>query len=235
MKTITAAILDPTRTPPPGARLAVFPGADLASVQGRRSAEFLEQAATYAARHHIYTVPGLYLKDNRLWLCLFDDAGQWVLEQAATHRNPSWAGDVQRGEEIRIAETPFGRVALCPDVDIYKGEVARIAALQGAEIMVSCQIIPSEDACRELILAGAWQQAQQNCLYVLNTTPFDAAIIGPCETTPDHSGFLAGPTAVRPIQAELSAEKRAAAYQSFPIFKSLNPAAYRRHLDELCR
>jgi len=235
METIVATILPLTQAPTPGARLAVFPGADLATLRERCSADLLALAEAYAARHHIYVTPGLYLKDNKLWLCLFDDSGKPVLEQAATHLNRSWAGELQRGEEIGIAETPFGRVALCPDVDIYKGEVVRIAALQGAEIVISCQVIRREDHCREMILAGAWQQAQQNCLFVLNTTPFDASIIGPCEATPDHSGFLIGPTSELPIRAELSAEKRAAAYHSFPVFKSLNPELYRRHLDELWR
>jgi hypothetical protein len=96
-------------------------------------------------------------------------------------------------------------------------------------------VLRPEDPRRELILAGAWQQAQQNCLYLLTTNPYEAAIIGPCEVVEDHSGFLTPISNQYPLQAELSEEKRAAAYRSFPIFKSMNPALYRHHARELGR
>jgi hypothetical protein len=235
MKTILAAITRPDLEPVPAARLVVFPGADAAAVRARKTDAFLDQAAAYARRSGAYLVPGLYVKNEALCLCLLDPHGRLVLEQPATHINPSWAGDLRRGEEITVVETDFGKVALVPDVDVYKGEVLRIAALQGAEIAVSVQVFRAEDCSREMILAGAWQQAQQNCLYLLNTNNCNASLTGPCDTTADHSGFLAEISDAYPLQAELSAEKRLAAYKSFPVFKSLNPRLYRNHLEELCK
>jgi hypothetical protein len=235
MKTILAATTSPDLEPIPAARLIVFAGGDAATVRARNADAFLEQAAEFARRSGAYLVPGLYVKNEALCLCLLGPDGRLLLEQAATHLNRSWAGDLRRGDEIALAATDFGKIALVPDVDVYKGEVLRIAALQGAEIAVSVQVIPERDYSREMILAGAWQQAQQNCLYLLNASNLNASLIGPCDTTADHSGFLAGISDRYPLQAELSAEKRLAAYRSFPVFKSLNPRLYRNHLEELCK
>ena len=235
MKTILAAITQPEMPFDPAVKLIVFPGEGHETIRARRGDAFIESAAACAAQRQVFVVPGLYLKDNALCLCLLDDRGQVILEQKATHLNRSWADDLQRGDEIRVAETPFGKVALCVDVDVYKAEVLRIAALQGAEIVVSVQVIYTLDFTNEMILAGAWQQAQQNCLFILNANNINGSIIGPCETTADLSGFLTPISNAYPLQAQLSAGRRAAAYYHFPIFKSLNPPLYRRHLDELCR
>jgi hypothetical protein len=235
MKTILSAIARPDLELDPAVRLVVFPGAEARAVRARRPDAFLAQAAAYARRQRTYVVPGLYAKDEALCLCLLDETGEVALEQQATHLNRSWAGDLRRGDEITVAETSFGKVALCPDVDVYKGEVVRIAALQGAEVLVSVQVIQAQDYSREMVLAGAWQQAQQNCLFVLSTSNLHGCILGPCETATDGSGFLAEISGTTPLQAELSAEKRLAAYKTFPVFKSLNPRLYRNHLEELCK
>lgn len=235
MKTILAAIGDPTTPFDPLVQLVVFRGTDREAIRSGNSVERIEQAAAFARRQHVFVVPGLYIHHQALCLCLLDDNGRLILEQEATHLNPTWAGDLLRGDEIRIVEAPFGKIALCADVDIYKGEVLRIAALQGAEIVVSCQVIASQDYCREMILAGAWQQAQQNCLFILNSNNLNASLIGPCMTAPDLSGFLTEISSSYPLQAQLSGEKRTMAYRSFAVFRSLNPPLYRRHQAELCR
>jgi len=235
MNSLTAAIADPDLGQEPAARLIVFPGANAATVRAREVETLHARAAATARRSAAYVVPGLYLKNERLWLSLVAPDGALVLEQPATHLNRTWAGDLTRGDEITPAETPFGRLALIPDVDVYKGEVLRIAALQGAEIAVSVQVIRPEDYSGEMVLAGAWQQAQQNCLYIVSTSGRHACLVGPCEASPDGSGFLTRPGDPLPQRAEFSAEKRLAAYRSFPVFQSLNPRLYRNHLDELCR
>ena len=234
MKTILAAIGVPTDPFDPSVRLVVFPGADGEAIRGRDRTKLIEPAADFARKQHVFVVPGLYIHHQALCLCLLDDNGRLILEQEATHLNPTWAGDLLRGDEIRIVEAPFGKIALCADVDIYKGEVLRIAALQGAEIVVSCQVIGSQDYCREMILAGAWQQAQQNCLFIPNSNNLNASVIGPCLTAPDQSGFLTDISSSHPLQALLSAEKRTLAYRSFAVFQSLNPPLYRHHRAELC-
>jgi len=235
MKTILATISDPTLPCDPSVQLAVFPGADREAIRNGNSVDRIELAAAFARRQHAFVVPDLYIHHQTLCLGLVDDNGRLIMEQEATHLNPTWAGDLLRGDEIRVVETPFGKIALCVDVDIYKGEVLRIAALMGAEIVVSCQVIASQDYCREMILAGAWQQAQQNCLYILNSNNLNASIIGPCLTAPDQSGFLTDISSSYPLQAELSDRKRKLAYRSFPVFQSLNPPLYHHHQAELCK
>jgi hypothetical protein len=233
METFMASITHPGQAPAPGARLVSFTGPDTHSIRSRSSRALLDQAAAYAAAQHVFLVPGLYRQGEWLCLCLLDDNGEIVLEQPAAHLNRSWAGDLRRADILQVLQTPLGVIALCVDVDIYKSEVGRILALQGAEIVVSCQFLQREDFRREMILAGAWQQAQQNCLYILNSSNLHGCILGPCETALDRSGFLTEIATECPIQAQLSAEKRAAAYEQFPIFKSLNPGLYQRHAEEL--
>jgi len=234
MKTLIAAIAGPDLAAAPRADLLVFPGAEAASVRARDGAALLERAAATARRCNAYVVPGLYVKDGGLCLGLVAPDGTLVLEQRATHLNRAWAGDLRRADTIVLADTPFGRLALVPDVDVYKGEVLRIAALQGAEVAVCVQVLPPQDYSEAMVLAGAWQQAQQNCLYIVSVSDQHACLLGPCDTASDHSGFLTHPGDPLPQRAELSAEKRLAAYKTFPVFQSLNPRLYRNHLDELC-
>lgn len=222
-----------------GTQLVVFLEEDLFVVKNRDLGSFFAEAAEFAATHHVFLVPGLYLRDDYLCSCVMDNQGNVIGEQKATHLNRAWFDGLKRGSEINIIGTPFGKLFLCPDVDIYKPEVLRIATLLGAEIVVSSQYIAEEDFNEAMILAGAWQQAQQNCLYIIHSTNITGNIIGPCNVVEDLSGFMARTVFKKDeletsLSAELSAEKRKKAYAAFPVFKSLNLKLYKNHFRELC-
>jgi hypothetical protein len=234
MQTIFAGIYEFGTEPETNVSLAALPGASLERIRARDAQGYLAQASAFAILHHTWLGTGLYIRGENLWMALFDADGRLAVEQPATHLNPSWTDGLRRGTELHVHSTPFGKVALLPDVDVYKPEVARIAALQGAEIVICSQVIFVQDYRFDLVLAGVWQEAQQNCLFALHTNNLTSAILGPCEVTVDHSGFLAGLTSELPISAQLSAEKRLAVYRNFPVFKSLNPAVYREYQRELC-
>lgn len=217
-----------------GTQLAVFFEEDIPAIKNRDQDRFINEAACFAAANNVFLVPGLYIKENYLCLCLIDNTGCVIGEQRATHLNSAWFDGLNRSLDINIIGTSFGKLFLCPDVDIYKPEVLRIAALLGAEIVVSSQYIAASDFRKEMVLAGAWQQAQQNCLYIINSTNITGSIIGPCTVVEDLSGMMAGASTKTPLYAELSAAKRKQAYDAFPIFKSLNIKLYKNHLKQLC-
>ncbi len=231
VETVNVALTGKRTDLKPGVQLAVFPQDGLSVINNRSYSEFMQEAAEFAVRNNVYLVPGLYIKDNHLCLCVLDNQGRVAGEQQATHLNTAWFGDLERSPEIKVIDTPFARLFLCVDIDIFKPEALRIAALLGAEIVVSSQYIRESDFNEAMVLAGAWQESQQNCLYVLNSTNCGGHIIGPCAVTDDLSGFLARGEA--PLYAQLSAAKRQEAYNEFPVFKSLNLELYQHHRQEL--
>ena len=231
METVNVAVTGKRMDLKPGVQLAVFRQDDLSVIKSRNYDEFIEEAAEFAIRNNVYLVPGLYIKDNHLCLSVLDNQGRVAGTQRATHLNQAWFAELHRSSQIGIIDTPFARLFLCVDIDIYKPEVLRIATLLGAEIVVSSQYIKEGDFNAAMVLAGAWQQAQQNCLYVINSTNVGGHIIGPCTVADDLSGFLAGGEA--PLSGQLSAAKRQEAYNEFPVFKSLNLKLYQNHRQEL--
>lgn len=235
MKSLKAGIIKSGEKIDMDIQLGVFIEGDISAIRGRDPERFISQAKEYAARQDIFLVPGLYIKDDSLCSCLIDNNGSVIGEQIATHLNNRYFGDLKRASEINIIKTSIGVIFLCVDVDIYKPEVIRIAALSGAEIIICSQFIDSKDISEEMILAGPWQEAQQNCLYILDSNNHGGNIIGPCNVTDDLSGYLARGGVKDNIYSTLDPEKRKAAYERFPIFKSLNRNLYNKHKKELCK
>lgn len=224
----TVAILNEKANTNVDGQLMVISGADREKINSRDD-DFLEQWCKFANRNEIFVVPGLYIEDNYLCLCLIDHRGEIIGVQKACYINKENFPELKRGSNIDIIETPFARVFLCVDVDIYKPEVIRAAVFSGAEIIVSVQYIQGDRYNESMVLAGAWQNAQQNCVYIINAHNFGGNIIGPCETSGDLSGFIKRMDRQSDfISADLSHKARDRAYDSFPIFQTLNIELYRK-------
>lgn len=228
MQDFTVAIIgENTKTSVDG-QLVVISGADKESINSRDD-DFLEKWCEFATRNKVFIVPGLYIEDNYLCLCLIDDRGKVVGVQKACHINKENFPELIRDSNLNIIETPFARVFLCADVDIYKPELVRAAVFSGAEIIISVQYIQGNRCNESMVLAGAWQNAQQNCVYIINAHNFGGNIIGPCETSEDLSGFIKRMgSEANSISANLSSKARDKAYDSFPIFKTLNTDLYQK-------
>lgn len=228
MHDFTAAILKENNRTSINGQLVVISGADIENINSRKG-DFLEKWCEFAKRLGIFIVPGLYIEDNYLCLCLIDDRGQIVGVQKACHINKESFPKLKQDSNLNIMDTPFARLFLCVDVDIYKPEVIRAAVFLGAEIIVSGQYIQKNRYSESMLLAGAWQNAQQNCVYIINAHNFGGNIIGPCETSKDLSGFIKRmENQSNLISAKLSSKAREKAYDSFPIFKTLNTELYRK-------
>lgn len=214
-------------------QLVVFMEGDIFKIRGRDPEGYISNAKEYAAHEDIFLVPGLYIKDGYLCSCIIDKSGNVLGEQFGTHLNMDLFSDLRRASGINMIKTPIGKVFLCVDVDIYKPEVLRIAALSGAEIVICSQYIAPKDYSEEMILAGPWQEAQQNSLFILDSTNQGGNIIGPCNVTDDLTGYLARGN--ENIYSILDFEKRSAAMKNFPVFSSLNIKLYNKHKKELCK
>ncbi len=117
-----------------------------------------------------------------------------------THRSRSeeWLFD-ERGDELPIFETPVGNIGVIVGRDAYYPETARMLALRGADVILSPQATAGPfNPWRQL--SGVWKDAQQNQVFAVEAhvqgtmwgRSFEgrAAILAPCEITPDGSGFL---------------------------------------------
>lgn len=191
----------------------------------------IESAKDFAVKNETYVVPGFYVKDGFLKSCIIDDKGKIKGEQSAVHLGKFFR-NLKRGIDINIIETPFAKVFLGVDIDIYKPEVIRTAAMLGAELIISMQYISEEDFCESMIMSGAWQEAQQNCIYIVNTSNIESFIIGPCETTLDLSGII-GKSKDSSIYCELDKKSRNKAYNKFPVFDSFNIDFYNKNIELL--
>lgn len=187
----------------------------------------LEGYISYAKYYNLFLVPPLFIHDDYLCLCLIDKRGQILGISKATHLNLSLFNNLKRCNDIYVLNTQFGNIFLCVDVDIYKPEVLRIATSLGAKIIINSQIFKKEDFSKEMILAGPWQEAQQNCIYVVNANNISSSIIGPCKTSHDGSGFINSKV------AHLKAEDLKKAYEDFPIYEYFNYDLYENHKEEL--
>ncbi|MEC9488203.1 MAG: nitrilase-related carbon-nitrogen hydrolase [Halanaerobium sp.] len=138
---------------------------------------------------------------NRAYLLDID--GAILGSQDQIHLQP-WAksAGLAEGKEVKVMDTPFGRLGFILGADNFYPEVGRILALKGAELILAPTIyLPPYNPWDQL--AGIWQVVQQNQFFALenpaNLILRNAqvqgmpAIYGPCDITPEETGFLAGP------------------------------------------
>lgn len=140
------------------------------------------------------------------------------------------------GRELRILPTDLGKIGLILGDDSSLPEVARILALQGAELLCAPAAYlrpynPWQQA------AGLWQAAQANQVAAIEAClvgEFNghvyqgrSAIILPAEQTPNGDGILAqaaGLEETEVIAHQLDLEAINAARAAFPFTSGFNPA-----------
>lgn len=153
-------------------------------------------------------------------LCMAYVSGDQAVIQGACFLSEAEKRYYQPHGDVKVFNTPMGRLALCVGADCLQPQYARLAALRGCELMVCCLW----DNSRPMVFAGPWSVAQANCLGVAVSGSQGGQLILPCTMTPDESGF--GSTGFDP-------EDLRKAYRAFPVFDSLNAAFYRRYREAL--
>ncbi|MBN4060988.1 carbon-nitrogen hydrolase family protein [bacterium AH-315-I18] len=145
-----------------GAQLVVLP--EYFNVMGLTTQQVLEEAkkaqkqreiaSKVCQQHHIWLLlPLIEHRDQGVFNTahLFNPLGEIVLTYDKTHLTLGERQDygLTPGDAIKTVDTEFGRVGVMICYDIYFPEVARVLALEGAQIILfpSLQRSEQEDCC----------------------------------------------------------------------------------------
>lgn len=160
-------------------------------VQGGR---YFKKCKQYAREHSTYVVTGLMNIADFLCLCMFDPNGKVVGAQRALFFTRENRDLFKKTGSVALFDTPYGKVFLCVDADIYNPEVQRSARLGGCEILVSSQWFTAGEYSEQLLYTGGWGAAQTNNFMVIAANNHTAAVCAPFLTTTDNTGYLVKPT-----------------------------------------
>lgn len=168
---LTVCIVDSLAAPPPkvgpAPRLVLLDDHCRCTEEPQTPAA-LAEAARYALRHNAYVVPGRFFADGALCLCMLSPKGKVVGVQQAVYLHLSLrARAPKRGRAPAPFETPFGAVALLPDVDVNYPQVAREAVQAGARLLIAGGYVDPYDISDEMIYLGPQNAARSNGVAVV--------------------------------------------------------------------
>lgn len=190
MRDIIISVVEPFGAPMAQANFVVFKN-DRAVVPMREGSAYFKRCKDYAQEHRCHLVTSLMNIGDYLCLCMFSPKGKVAGGQRALFLAKENRGIFRKCSDLSSFETPYGKVALCVDADIYNPEVQRAARIDGCSYVVCSQFLP--DYSEHKLLCGGWGAAQTNNLLVICANNRTAAICAPYVATPDNSGYLARP------------------------------------------
>lgn len=152
---------------------------------------------------------------------------------------------LSRGGELNLIDLGGVKMGLVVATDSRHPEVGRILALQGAGILAHTGALEVSSNNLQQQLAGMWAQVQQNECWAVEAQlsrticgrEFHArcAVIGPCITAADKSGYLSHTGGGEQFAAaQLNEADRRRAGESFPVLRQFNPAAYAAPAGDAC-
>lgn len=179
--------------PPQQSNFIVFRSSQPA-VPMQEGAGYFKKCKQYAKGHGAYLVTGLMNIGNFLCLCMFSPKGKLCGAQRALFLSPANQVIYQTAGNLALFDTPYGKVFLCVDSDIYRPEVQRHARLSGCQIVVCAQWFDPDEAYHDnKLFTGGWGAAQTNNFFVACANNHNAAVCAPFLTTVDNTGFLVKP------------------------------------------
>lgn len=197
---------------------------------------FINYFSALARRYYIYLMPGTILEaqgDAKYNVAyLFAPDGRLIGQQKQTHRSPQEiAQGLVQGDELNVFDIGIARVGLIIGTDIEYPEVARILALQGANVLIHPAAYPTWS--REHFLLDLWREVQANQVFGVQACVVgkgQSAIYAPVEMTPDHRGFLAQSKtdAEQIISAKLDFDVLQQMIDAYPIFSFFNYEFYKQ-------
>ncbi|OPZ84085.1 MAG: Carbon-nitrogen hydrolase [bacterium ADurb.Bin429] len=217
-----------------GARLVALPGRHGLNVAG-----YLDACRHVAGKFSIALITGSYLSENYLEAAAIGPDGAVIGRQRQTHLG-SWERErgLFAGDSLDVFPTSIGRVGLLLGEDIRYPEVARILALQGAEVLVHLAATPAP-FLEEAWLAQLWREVQANQTFGLQSCLVGdghigrSAVLAPVEMTPGDTGVLERAAMTKGVEllvASLDFDARAAIIAAYPILSYLNTDLYLREL-----
>jgi len=206
------------------------------------SREYIEQVKELSQNYKIAICPGSYWQKEKGNIyhesCLIID-GKVQLKQQQIYL-VRWERELgfSRGTKIELKEIKDWKVALIISTDVFYPQVSRMAALKGADIVLSPVGFTGEKN-RSLQISGMWQEVQQNQFFAvesgfngfLGEQSFwgESVIYALLEMTKEEDGYLERSSGQKSlIIAELDNKKRKKAISKFDVLSQLNREFYRQ-------
>ena len=206
------------------------------------SGEYIEQVKDLSQNYKIAICPGSYWQKEKNNIyhesCLIIN-GEVQLKQRQTYL-ARWERELEfsRGTKIELKEIKDWKLALIISTDVFYPQVSRMAALKGADIVLSPVGFIGEKN-QVLQISGLWQEVQQNQFFAvesgfngfLGEQSFwgESIIHAPLEMTEKGDGYLERSSGQQSlIIAELDNEQRKKAISKFDVLSQLNREFYQQ-------
>jgi len=229
MTELALSVGEPFTSPAWGSNFVVFAGENGHPIPEPRTKDYLRRCCKYAAHYEAWLVPERFILLGYQCMGLISPQGKMVGAQRGVFAGPAFHPQTEHSCAVEVFPTEHGGVFLCVDVDIYRPEVARIAAGMGAQIIVCSQSISKGDYASHMVLTGAWNAAQLAGCYVVATTNQFSCVSAPTPLTPLRDGFLNPPGLKMPMTQRLSADKLVELRRPKPLSRKF----YALHREEL--
>jgi len=206
------------------------------------SREYIEQVKELSQNYKITICPGSYWqkeKDNIYYESCLIINGEVQLKQRQIYL-ARWERELgfSREAKIELKEIKDWKLALIISTDVFYPQVSRMAALRGADIVLSPVGFTGEKN-RALQVSGMWQEVQQNQFFAvesgfngfLGEQSFwgESVIYAPLEMTEEEDGYLERSNGQQSlIIAELHNKKRRKAISKFDVLSQLNREFYQQ-------
>ena len=206
------------------------------------SREYIEQIKDLSQNYKIAICPGSYWQKEKNNIyhesCLIIN-GEVQFEQRQIYL-ARWERELEfsRGTKIELKKIKDWNIALIISTDVFYPQVSRIAALKGADIVLSPVGFTGKKN-RALQISGMWQEVQQNQFFAvesgfngfLGEQSFwgESFIHAPLEITEEEDGYLKRSSGQRSfIIAQLDNKKRRKAISKFDVLSQLNREFYQQ-------
>jgi len=206
------------------------------------SREYIEEVKDLSQNYKIAICPGSYWQKEKGNIyhesCLIIN-GEVQLKQRQIYL-ARWERELgfSRGTKIELKEIKDWNIALIISTDVFYPQVSRMAALKGADIVLSPVGFTGEKN-RALQISGMWQEVQQNQFFAvesgfngfLGERNFwgESVIHAPLEMTEKENGFLTRTKGQQSlIIAELDNKKKRKAISKFDVLSQLNREFYQQ-------
>jgi predicted amidohydrolase len=206
------------------------------------SGEYIEQVKELSREYKIVICPGSYWqkeKSNTYHESCLIINGEVQLKQRQIYL-ARWERELEfsRGAKIELKEIKDWKLALIISTDVFYPQVSRMAALKGADIVLSPVGFIGEKNCA-LQISGLWEEVQQNQFFAMESgfngflgeqSFWGKSIIhAPLEMTEEGDGYLnriKGQQSL--IIAQLDNEQRRKAISKFDVLSQLNREFYQQ-------
>jgi len=197
------------------------------------SGEYIEQVKDLSQNYKITICPGSYWQKEKGNIyhesCLIIN-GEIKLKQQQIYL-ARWERELEfsRGTKIELKEIKDWNIALIISTDIFYPQVSRMAALKGADIVLSPVGFTGEKN-RALQISGMWQEVQQNQFFAVESNFWGESVIyAPLEMTEEGDGYLGRSSGQQSLTiTQLDNKKRRKAISKFDVLSQLNREFYQQ-------